>query len=382
MTDEDSGNRLSAWYELFSRGARDWLRHNEKVRDAVRAHLPQVVAGTDVLTRGTSTVRVPVKMLEHYRFRLRTPDQVEGVGQGAAKPGDRIETGGDPAQGSGRGTGGDDDGGIQYTLEFQVDDIVDWLWDEMQLPNLENRTGKAREEDWTREGWDRRGVRSRLDRRRSLKESIKRHAVSQESPSFTDEDLRYRQLARREQPATQAVVFLVLDVSASMGEEHRKLAKTFFFWAVQGLRRQYRHLEIVFVAHTTEAWEFAEEEFFRVTGSGGTFMSSALDTVRGIVDKRFNPSQYNLYLFYASDGENSPSDRAATETGLQGLLGDLRYSGFLEVGSSGEGGPSSEIGKLFMQLAADGHPTAAYRAAAADDIWGAVRHFFGQQQAA
>ncbi len=382
MTDEASSDRLSAWYELFSRGARDWLRHNDKVREAVRAHLPQVVAGTDVLTRGTSTVRVPVKMLEHYRFRLRAPDQVEGVGQGAAKPGDRIETGGDPAQGGGRGTGGDDDGGIQYTLEFQVDDIVDWLWDEMQLPNLENRTGKAREEDWTREGWDRRGVRSRLDRRRSLKESLKRHAVSQESPPFTDEDLRYRQLAKREQPATQAVVFLVLDVSASMGEEHRKLAKTFFFWAIQGLRRQYRQLDIVFVAHTTEAWEFAEEEFFRVTGSGGTFMSSALDTVRGIVDSRFSPSQYNLYMFYASDGENSPSDRAATETGLQNLLGDLRYCGFLEVGSSGEGGPSSEIGKLFMQHAADGRPAAAYRAATADDIWGAVRHFFGQQQAA
>ena len=179
-------------------------------------------------------------------------------------------------------------------------------------------------------------------------------------------------------PPTQAVVFLVLDVSASMGEEHRKLAKTFFFWAMQGLRRQYRHLEIVFVAHTTEAWEFAEEEFFSVTGSGGTFMSSALDTVRGIVDSRFSPSQYNLYLFYASDGENSPSDRAATETGLQDLLGDLRYCGFLEVGSSGEGGPSSDIGKLFMQLAADGRPVGAFRAAGADDIWGAVRHFFGR----
>jgi uncharacterized sporulation protein YeaH/YhbH (DUF444 family) len=169
MPEEVSGKRLGAWYDLFSRGARDWLRHNEKVRDAVRAHLPQVVAGADVLSRGTSTVRVPVRMLEHYRFRLRPPDQVEGVGQGAAKPGDRIETGGDPAQGGGRGTGGDEDGGIQYTLEFQVDDIVDWLWEEMQLPNLENRAGKAREDDWTREGWDRRGARSRLDRRRSLK---------------------------------------------------------------------------------------------------------------------------------------------------------------------------------------------------------------------
>jgi uncharacterized sporulation protein YeaH/YhbH (DUF444 family) len=167
-----------------------------------------------------------------------------------------------------------------------------------------------------------------------------------------------------------------------MGEEHRKLAKTFFFWAVQGLRRQYRHLEVVFLAHTTEAWEFPEEEFFQVTGSGGTFMSSALTLARGIVDERFSPSQYNLYLFYASDGENSPSDRAATDTGLAALLPDLRYCGFLEVGSSGEGGPSSDIGKLFLQLAADGQRTAAYRAAKSDDIWGAVRHFFGQEQAA
>ena len=382
MTDDASENRLSAWYDLFSRGARDWLRHNEKVRDAVRAHLPQVVAGADVLSRGQSTVRVPVRMLEHYRFRLRSPDQVEGVGQGAGKPGDRIETGADPAQGDGRGTGGDEDGGIQYTLEFQVDDIVDWLWEEMQLPNLEARAGQARDDDWTREGWDRRGARSRLDRRRSLKESLKRQAVTQDSPGFTDEDLRYRQLAKREQPATQAVVFLVLDVSASMGEEHRRLAKSFFFWAVQGLRRQYRHLEVVFIAHTTEAWEFAEEEFFRVTGSGGTFMSTALTLTRGIADERYSPAHYNLYMFYASDGENSPSDSAATDVALKGLLDDLQYCGFLEVGSSGEGGPSSDIGKLFLQLAADGRRTAAYRAAKSDDIWGAVRHFFGQQQAA
>ena len=200
-------------------------------------------------------------------------------------------------------------------LEFQVEDIVDWLWEEMKLPNLTNRSGGARDDDWTREGWDRRGPRSRLDRRRSLRESVKRQTVQPGSPGFTNDDLRFRQLSRREQPATQAVVFLVLDVSASMGETSRKLAKTFFFWAVQGLRRQYRHLEIVFVAHTTQAWEFAEEEFFQVTGSGGTFMSTALDKVREIVDARYSPAQHNLYLFYASDGENSPSDNGADAGG-------------------------------------------------------------------
>ena len=239
-----------------------------------------------------------------------------------------------PTTGRGAAPAATTTGGIEYVLEFQVDDIVDWLWEEMQLPNLVNRTGGAHDDDWTREGWDRRGPRARLDRRRSLKEAVKRQTVQPESTGFTNDDLRFRQLARREQPATRAVVFLVLDVSASMDEQCRKLAKSFFFWAVQGLRRQYRHLEIVFVAHTTQAWEFAEEEFFQVTGSGGTFMSAALGKVREIVDTRFGAADHNLYVFYASDGENSPSDRDATQAGLDSLLGRSAVRGFLEVGSS------------------------------------------------
>jgi len=379
MSDDRGSVNLSGWYDLFSRGARDWLRHNEKVREAVKAHLPRAVAGADVISGGASTVRVPVRMLEHYRFRLRPPEQVEGVGQGKAQPGDRIATSDD---GSNRGTGaggGDNDGGIEYTLEFQIDDIVEWLWEEMELPNLEQREGQSREDDWVREGWDRRGARSRLDRRRSMKESIKRHAVQQDSPTFTDDDLRYRQLAKREQPTTQAVVFFALDVSASMGEKERRLAKTFFFWAAQGLRRAYRQLDIVFVAHTTSAWAFEEQEFFQVSGSGGTFASTGFEKVRELVDERYSPAQYNVYLFYASDGENSPSDTPAAQASLDALLPALSYAGFLEVGGRQALSPSSEIGRLFADLSDKGEPASAFRADDADDIWAAVRHFFGRQ---
>ena len=383
----DSGNRSpgeAGWYDLFSRGARDWLRHNDKVRDAVRQHLPQIVAGADVLTGGASTVRVPVKMLEHYRFRLRNSNEQQGVGQGQAKPGDRI---GRPQQESDnqRGQGGNEEGGIQYTLEFRIDDIVDWLWEEMQLPNLEAKSGKSRDDDWTREGWDRRGARSRLDRRRSLKESIKRRGVQttagQDSPSFTDDDLRYRQLAKREQPATQAVVMLLLDVSGSMGERERQISKTFFFWAIQGLRRQYRHLDLVFVAHTSEAWEFQEEEFFRVSGTGGTVASAGLRKVREIIDERFSPAQYNVYLFYASDGENFPSDQPQALVALEELAKDCNYAGFLEVAPLAGTMPDSEIGKLFLDLARRDEKVGAFRVNGTDDIWAAVRHFFSSDEA-
>jgi sporulation protein YhbH len=389
MGNEDAGGTGSGgtgegWYDLFSRGARDWLRHNDKVREAVRQHLPQIISGADVLTGGASTVRVPVRMLEHYRFKLRPPGEQQGVGQGQAKPGDRI---GRPQQDSSdqRGQGGNEDGGIQYTLEFRIDDIVDWLWEEMQLPNLEAKAGKAKDDDWTREGWDRRGARARLDRRRSLKESIKRRGGQAalgvvDSPAFTDDDLRFRQLAKREQPATQAVVILLLDVSGSMGERERQISKTFFFWAIQGLRRQYRDLDLVFVAHTSEAWEFEEEEFFRVSGTGGTVASAGLKKVKEIVDERYSPSQYNVYLFYASDGENFPSDQPQAMTALEELSMDCNYAGFLEVAPLAGSMPDSEIGKLFLDLARKEKHVGAYRANSTDDIWGAVRHFFSQQQ--
>src|SRR5690554_4793684 len=79
------------WYDLFSRGARDWLRHNEKVREAVRENLPELLSGSDIMTgNGKRKVQVPVRFLEHYRFRLREADTESGVGQGDVKPGDIL----------------------------------------------------------------------------------------------------------------------------------------------------------------------------------------------------------------------------------------------------------------------------------------------------
>src|SRR3981081_4560940 len=99
------------WYELFSRGARDWLRHDEKVRESVRKHLPQIVSGGDVINDTARTVRVPVRMLEHYHFRLRRPEEQQGAGQGKAKPGDVFSDPGREQGQGGKGPGGGGGGG-------------------------------------------------------------------------------------------------------------------------------------------------------------------------------------------------------------------------------------------------------------------------------
>ncbi len=372
---------LSGWYELFSRGSRDWLRHSEKIREAVRDHLPQIVAGSDVIKDGSRTVRVPVRMLEHYRFKLLANGESHGVGQGKAKPGDQLgRANGDGGPGQ-SGPGGKERGGTELTLEFKVDEIIDWLWEDMRLPNLQPKIGAAEDSEWKKEGWDRRGARSRLDRRRSLKESVKRRALDVDSPAFTDEDLRFRQLTRRRQPALRAAIFFLLDVSGSMSERDRQLAKTFFFWVAAGLRRQYKALDIVFVAHTTEAWEFSEADFFKVAGNGGTVASAGLGKVREIMHARFDPAICNVYLFYASDGDNAVDDRAPARRELDGFAGVARYAGYVEISSGARGNPS-EISQLFQAAAAAGLSCASRSISGPDDIPIALRIFFANESQA
>jgi uncharacterized protein len=366
---------VNDWYELFSRGSRDWLRHSEKIREAVRDHLPQIVAGSDIINDGARTVRVPVRMLEHYRFRLRSETEPQGVGQGAAKPGDLLGPANAGSKPGGKGAGGTERGGAELLLEFKVNDIIEWMWEELKLPNLQPRVGQSEEAEWKREGWDRRGARSRLDRRRSLKESVKRRALEPSAPSFIDEDLRFRQLTRRRQPALRAAVFFLLDVSASMTDADRQLAKTFFFWVAAGLRREYRSLDIVFVAHTTDAWEFGESDFFKVTGSGGTVASAGLRKVHEIMQSRFDPATCNVYLFYASDGDNAMDDREPARTALDSIAKVARYSGYVEI-TSGLRSTQSETARLFDELGRNASSVGRCSIKDANDVVAAVRHFF------
>jgi sporulation protein YhbH len=370
------------WYDLFSRGARDWLRHNEKVRRAVREKLPEVLSNADIFGGdGSRTVKVPVRLLEHFRFRLREAEEIHGAGQGDVKPGDKL---GRPGQqeSDGQSQGGNNEGGVQLVLELKIDDIVDWLWEELKLPNLQAKSGATQDDDYTREGWSRRGVRSRLDRRRSMKESLKRRSVDPAGPTFTDEDLRFRQLVMRRQPATQAVIFFVMDVSSSMRDRDRQLAKTFFFWVVQGLRRQYTRLEPVFVAHTVKAWEFPESEFFQVRGSGGTVASSAFAQVKQIIDDRYDPARYNIYLFYASDGENFKDDHETAAQSLKAIADVASFVGYVETPASDERALETETAAIFQEAAEPACPMGSYALTSNESVWDAIRAFFQEQVAA
>lgn len=376
-----SRRKETSWYGLFSRGARDWLRHNEKVREAVKQHLPDLIS--DLKIEGDSsqqTVRVPVRFLEHYRFALRKQTDGSGAGQGDAKPGDLIR-GKNGQQGEGKkGQGSDSgEGSPQFLLELKIDDIIDWFLEELNLPNLTAKEGAMEDDEYTREGWDKHGARARLDRRRTLKEALKRRAVHKDGPAFINDDLRFRQLVKHQRPAMEAVVFMALDVSSSMTEHDRKLAKSFFFWTLQGLRHQYRHIDTVYIAHTVAAWEFSQEEFFKVSAQGGTIASVAFNKVEEIIEQRFSPDRYNIYLFYASDGENFPHDRDASMKSLEQISLKANFIGYLETSSGSLLGPETGTNQIFELLSEKGLAVGTYPLRVQDDVWNAIRGFFQQQ---
>ena len=370
------------WYDLFSRGARDWLRHNQKVREAVKGGLPELLAGADLMTGPSNrTVMVPVKFLEHARLRLADAAVQQGAGQGRGEPGQVLQPGREPgADGRRGGTG---DGEIRFVVELKVDEIVDWLWQELKLPELKPRRSATMDEpDYVREGWNRRGARSRLDRRRTIKESIKRRHVQDDAVAIIDDDLRFRQLVKRASPAMNAAVIFALDVSGSMDDAQRRLAKQFFFFALQGIRRQYAKVETVFLAHAAQAWEFEESQFFQASSSGGTVTSSVARLALDTMAQRYDAGRFNTYFFYASDGENAAEDRDEARATLGDIAAQVNYAGYVETGGVATFRPrETQLAEIFAELKAAGRPVGTSHLSSQDDVWSAIREFFSQEQA-
>jgi uncharacterized sporulation protein YeaH/YhbH (DUF444 family) len=176
-------------------------------------------------------------------------------------------------------------------------------------------------------------------------------------------------------------VIFALDVSASMTDAERKLAKSFFFFVLQGIRRKYAKVETRFIAHTTQAWEFSENEFFNVSGTGGTGASTAFKLALEMIEAEYDPAQYNGYLFYASDGENFTEDRPAAIENLAKLSSLLNYIGYVETVPGSPRTSETEMKMLCTELEHTGAAIGSSVLTRHEDVWKAIRKFFIQQQA-
>jgi uncharacterized protein len=351
----------------------------------------------DVLEGGE--VSIPLDGMHEPRFRT------EGGTRDRVLPGNKKFVEGDilPRPDGGRGGRGSQPGEGDSEDDFRFvlsrDEFVDLFLDDLELPDLaKRRLADAESEGLQRAGYSTSGsppnisvsrtVRLALARRVALRrprpETIARLEAELEScqdegrraeliaeiealkakakriPFIDPIDIRFRRFETVPKPVAQAVMFCLMDVSGSMSEHMKDLAKRFYMLLYVFLTRRYRHVEIVFIRHTDRAEEVDEETFFRGPASGGTLVSSALQAMSDIVRSRFRPADWNIYAAQASDGDNSIADSALTGRLLTDqILPVSQFFAYLEVGEATGSSfemPDSSLWTLYQRLRADGAP--------------------------
>ena len=311
------------------RSAGDRLRHRQKVRESIRDNIADIIAEESIIGKDKNRIiKVPIRGVKEYRFVYG--DNAAGVGQGGdgePKPGDVVGEGKD---GKGAQQAGDRPGIDYYETDVSLDELIDIMFEDLELPDIERKRLRQIEVErqFRHKGYRRKGIRVRLDKKRTARSRVKRkkasikHHVGDPVPNrfpFHVDDLRYHHTVTDTRNESNAVVLCIMDTSGSMDTMKKYLARSFFFLLYQFICTNYQNVEIVFIAHHTEAREVTEEEFFHKGESGGTFISSGYNKALEIIKERYHPSLWNVYAFHCSDGDNFESDNEAALKAAQEL---------------------------------------------------------------
>ena len=394
-------------------------RYKAQIREAVQ----KAISGRSIrgIESGES-ISIPRKDVSEPVFRHGSGGKREMV-----HPGNREYVTGDKIQrpgGGGGGSGGsqasaDGEGSDDFVFQLSKEDFMQVFFEDLALPNMV-RTQLTETPEYVnrRAGYSADGVptnihmvrsmRGALARRitlgakarRELRECEAKLAAAEADPSarpseikdlkiriealrrridripFLDPiDLRYRHRVKVPVPSSKAVMFCLMDVSSSMDEARKDLAKRFFMLLYLFLNRHYERIDIVFIRHHSQAAEVDEEQFFHSTESGGTVVSSALELADKIRRERYDPQQWNIYMAQASDGDNWADDCSRCREILeQGILPFVRYFAYVQVAE-----PEQNLWEEYARLAGD-HPQFAMRKAGDPaDIYPVFRDLFRKE---
>jgi uncharacterized sporulation protein YeaH/YhbH (DUF444 family) len=371
-------------------------RVKEQVRDAVKKTIRDGNI-KDITSKDGKKIKIPGKGLKQPTFQQDKGGVTDRVypGNKEFNQGDRIKR--PPEGGGGGGQGASPDGEGEDGFEFHLtrEEFLDIFFEDLELPDLVKKE-IAKIDEWVsrRAGFAVDGNPSRLNIERSMRQSKTRRlalrspkkkklkeleeqllALEEQQPKndetekliedlklqieaikrkikaipfIDDVDLRYNRWEKVPVPATQAVMFAIMDVSASMGEWEKEMAKRFFMLLYMFLFRNYERVEIVFIRHHTVAKEVDEEEFFYSKETGGTLVSTSLEMMKDIIDERYNPQQWNIFACQASDGDNWGADSLIAQEHLRHLLQYLQYYAYVEIDR--RGGKDSDLWPYYSEI--------------------------------
>ncbi|WP_027363839.1 sporulation protein YhbH [Desulfotruncus alcoholivorax] len=322
-------------WSLHRKGEIDRERHREKVREAIKKNLADVVSEESIiLSDGRKVVKVPIRSLEEYHFRFDTgKNKHAGQGEGGTKEGDLL--GSEQKKGTGKGQGAGEEPGVDYyEAEVTIEELAQLIFEDLGLPNLQQKKKpELASEALEFKDVRKKGLSSNIDRKRTILEAIKRNALKGKKgfENISRDDLRFKTWDLTFKYESSAVVLAMMDTSGSMGPYEKYIARSFFFWMVRFLRTKYQNVKIVFLAHHVEAKETTEEEFFTKGASGGTRCSSVYKLALDIIEQRYNPQDYNIYAFHFSDGDNLSSDNDKCINYVSELLKVCNLVGYGEI---------------------------------------------------
>nr|WP_198507804.1 sporulation protein YhbH [Bacillus sp. FJAT-45037] len=327
-------------WSLHRKGHQDQRRHQEKVQEAIKKNLPDLVSEENiVMSNGREVIRIPIRSLDEYKIRYNyDKNKHVGQGKGDSKVGDVVAR--DPnaekkAAGPGKGQGAGEEAGEDYfEAEVSILELQEMLFKELELPNLQKKEdAEIIVEDISFNDIRKKGLMGNVDKRRTILSAIKRNALEGRPgiiPIYND-DLRFKTWTETIRPESKAVVLAMMDTSGSMGRWEKYMARSFFFWMTRFLRTKYETVDIEFIAHHTEAKVVSEEDFFSKGESGGTICSSAYRKALELVHEKYDPKRYNIYPFHFSDGDNLTSDNARCLKLVQELMEKSSMFGYGEV---------------------------------------------------
>ena len=407
------GNR-----QRFLRRAKAEIR--DAVRDAIKRRKVSEIDGGE-------NIRIRSKGLREPNFGLGSNSGERDFvlpGNREYSVGDVIRKPEGGAGGSGQKGSPDGEGEDDFVFQLTRDEFLDLFFDDLKLPNLVKAKLKdLRAPEPMRAGFTTDGPPAKLNRLRTMRNSLARRIAlrrprtaeldeleakiaEEEARDTLDQeliatmrarlarlsymrkvvayidpiDLTYNRHERRPKPKTQAVMFCLMDVSASMTESLKDLAKRFFMLLHLFLSRHYAEVDIVFIRHTTTAQEVDEETFFRDTESGGTVISTALEEMLKVVAERYPVDDWNIYAAQASDGHNFDDDMEKCVTMLQqDILPICQYFAYIEVMPESQVSPMQSVAWAgYNEVASDsnsGH-FAMRRVSSAGEIYPVFRELF------
>ena len=373
------------------RSASDRRRHKSKIEKAIKEGIHHIVAEESIIGKdGKKKIKIPVRGIKEYRFVYgENGNKKVGSAPGKnIKRGQKVGSKQQSGQQQGTGKPGKEKGEEYYEVEITLEELSSYLFDDLELPELEKKQmQKIMSEKHKRHGYRNKGIRPRLDKKETVKKMLRRRNSAKRAGrynseddefSFNEKDLRYKHIKKQFKEHSNAVIFFVMDVSGSMTQEKKYLARSFFFLLYHFVRSKYENTDIIFIAHDVEAHEVDEEKFFQRGTGGGTIVSSGVEMVKDIVLKRYHPDSWNVYVFQCSDGDNWPTDNNKLITLLDKLKPSCQFYGYCEIEPEGDRlkwQDLSSLSTIYKKLVDNKFKIATITNP--QDIWPAFKTFFG-----